>query len=162
MKKVFLCLLFAAFAAFPCRLNAQSVEVPEGTDTAFVEAVDKFMEVSGSRTTLKAQFPLIMNNLRKMLKDISDDVFAKIEAKFQVVFLKQAVGFYAPFYERYYTLEGIKGLIAFYETDLGRKVARTNPSLSRDLFQAGEQLGLMVLQSVVEELKAEGYDVKDL
>lgn len=120
------------------------------------------MEVSGSRTTLKAQFPLIMNNLRKMLKDISDDVFAKIEAKFQVVFLKQAVGFYAPFYERYYTLEDIKGLIAFYETDLGRKVARTNPSLSRDLFQAGEQLGLMVLQSVVEELKAEGYDVKDL
>ena len=140
MKKVFLCLLFAAFAAFPCRLNAQSVEVPEGTDTAFVEAVDKFMEVSGSRTTLKAQFPLIMNNLRKMLK----------------------VGFYAPFYERYYTLEDIKGLIAFYETDLGRKVARTNPSLSRDLFQAGEPLVLMVLQSVVEELKAEGYDVKDL
>ena len=162
MKKVFLTLLLVSFAAFSCSLNAQSVEVPEATDTAFDEAVDKVMEVSGSKTTLKAQFPLIMNNLRKMLKGISDDVFAKIEAKFQVVFLKRAVELYAPFYERYYTLEDIKGLIAFYETDLGRKVARTTPSLSRDLFQAGEQLGLMVLQSVVEELKAEGYDVKDL
>ena len=83
MKKVFLTLFLVSFAAFSCKLNAQSVEVPEGTDTAFAEAVDKFMEVSGSKTTLKAQFPLIMNNLRKMLKDISDDVFAKIEAKFK-------------------------------------------------------------------------------
>lgn len=162
MKKVFLTLLFVSFAAFPCSLNAQSVEVPEGTDTAFVEAVDKFMEVSGSKTAMKAQFPLIMNNLRKALKGIPDDVFAKMETKFQEVFVKRGVGLYALFYERYYTLEDIKGLIAFYETDLGCKVARTTPSLSRDLFQAGEQLGLMVLQNVVEELKAEGYDVKDL
>lgn len=95
MKKVFLTLLLVTFAAFSCKLNAQSVEVPEGTDTAFIEAVDKFMEVSGSKTTLKAQFPLIMNNFRIMLEGISDDVFAKIEAKFQVVFLKRAVELYA-------------------------------------------------------------------
>ena len=162
MKKVFLTLFLVSFAAFSCKLNAQSVEVPEGTDTAFAEAVDKFMEVSGSKTTLKAQFPLIMNNLRKMLKDISDDVFAKIEAKFQVVFLKRAVELYAPFYERYYTLEDIKGLIAFYETELGRKVARTTPSLSTDLYKAGEQLGIMILKSIVEDLRTEGYDIKDL
>lgn len=162
MKKVFLCLLLAAFAAFPCRLNAQSVEVPEGTDTAFVEAVDKFMEVSGSKTAMKAQFPLIMNNLRKALKGIPDDVFAKMEAKFQVVFVKRGVGLYALFYERYYTLEDIKGLIAFYETDLGRKVARVTPSLTTDLYKAGEQLGIMVLKSIVEDLRTEGYDVKDL
>ena len=162
MKKVFLTLLLVTFAAFSCKLNAQSVEVPEGTDTAFIEAVDKFMEVSGSKTTLKVQFPLIMNNFRIMLEGISDDVFAKIEAKFQVVFLKRAVELYAPFYERYYTLEDIKGLIAFYETELGRKVARTTPSLSTDLYKAGEQLGIMVLKSIVEDLRTEGYDIKDL
>ena len=162
MKKVFLTLLLVTFAAFSCKLNAQSVEVPEGTDTAFIEAVDKFMEVSGSKTTLKAQFPLIINNFRIMLEGISDDVFAKIEAKFQVVFLKRAVELYAPFYERYYTLEDIKGLIAFYETELGRKVARTTPSLSTDLYKAGEQLGIMVLKSIVEDLRTEGYDIKDL
>ncbi|WP_277064364.1 DUF2059 domain-containing protein [Prevotella aurantiaca] len=162
MKKVFLTLLLVTFAAFSCKLNAQSVEVPEGTDTAFIEAVDKFMEVSGSKTTLKAQFPLIMNNFRIMLEGISDDVFAKIEAKFQVVFLKRAVELYAPFYERYYTLEDIKGLIAFYETELGRKVARTTPSLSTDLYKAGEQLGIMVLKSIAEDLRTEGYDIKDL
>ena len=162
MKKVFLTLLLVTFAAFSCKLNAQSVEVPEGTDTAFIEAVDKFMEVSGSKTTLKAQFPLIMNNFRIMLEGISDDVFAKIEAKFQIVFLKRAVELYAPFYERYYTLEDIKGLIAFYETELGRKVARTTPSLSTDLYKAGEQLGIMVLKSIVEDLRTEGYDIKDL
>lgn len=67
-----------------------------------------------------------------------------------------------PFYERYYTLEDIKGLIAFYETELGRKVARTPPSLSTDLYKAGEQLGIMVLKSIVEDLRTEGYDIKDL
>lgn len=162
MKKLFFSFLFVAFAVIPYGLKAQNIEKQKDSNVAFVKAVDKFMEVSGTKTTVKMQFPLVMNSLRRALKGVPDEIIAKIEDKAQVIFVKKAVEFYAPFYERYYTLEEIKKLIVFYETDLGRKVARTTPSLSRDLFQAGEQLGLMVLQSVVEELKAEGYDVKDL
>jgi len=180
MKKVFLAFLFASFAAFSCNLKTQKAEtskeagalkevktskkaeVPKGIDVEYINAVDKLMEVSGAKTTLKAQFPVIMSNLREMLKGIPSDVFAKIEAKYQEIFLKRMTEFYAPIYNRYFTLEDIKEYIAFYETNLGRKVARTNPSLMNDLYQAGQQVGMAIAQSVVEELKAEGFETKGL
>ena len=192
MKKVFLTLLLVSFAAFSCNLKTQkaetskeagalkevktskkveapkgveapkSIDTPKGIDMEYINAVDKLMEVSGAKTTLKAQFPVIMSNLREMLKGIPDDVFAKIEAKYQEIFLKRMTEFYAPIYNRYFTLEDIKEYIAFYETNLGRKVARTNPSLMNDLYQTGRQVGMAIAQSVVEELKAEGFETKGL
>ena len=192
MKKVFLTLLLVSFAAFSCNLKTQkaetskgagalkevktskkveapkgveapkSVDIPKGIDMEYINAVDKLMEVSGAKTTLKAQFPIIMSNLREMLKGVPNDVFAKIESKYQEIFLKRMTEFYAPIYNRYFTLEDIKGYITFYETNLGRKVARTNPSLMNDLYQAGQQVGVAIGQSVVEELQAEGFDTKGL
>lgn len=192
MKKVFLTLLLVSFAAFSCNLKTQkaetskeagalkevktskkleapkgveapkSIDTPKGIDMEYINAVDKLMEVSGAKTTLKAQFPIIMSNLREMLKGVPNDVFAKIESKYQEIFLKRMTEFYAPIYNRYFTLEDIKGYIAFYETNLGRKVARTNPSLMNDVYQAGEQLGRLVRQEIIEELKAEGYDMNKL
>ncbi len=192
MKKVFLTLLLVSFAAFSCNLKTQkaetskeagalkevktskkveapkgveapkSIDTPKGIDMEYINAVDKLMEVSGAKTTLKAQFPIIMSNLREMLKGVPNDVSAKIESKYQEIFLKRMTEFYAPIYNRYFTLEDIKGYIVFYETNLGRKVARTNPSLMNDLYQAGQQVGVAIGQSVVEELQAEGFDTKGL
>ncbi|PDP81576.1 DUF2059 domain-containing protein [Prevotella intermedia] len=192
MKKVFLTLLLVSFTSFSCNLKTQkaetsketgalkevktskkveapkgveahkSIDAPKGIDMEYINAVDKLMEVSGAKTTLKAQFPIIMSNLREMLKGVPNDVFAKIESKYQEIFLKRMTEFYAPIYNRYFTLEDIKGYITFYETNLGRKVARTNPSLMNDLYQAGQQVGVAIGQSVVEELQAEGFDTKGL
>ncbi|MFP3764699.1 DUF2059 domain-containing protein [Prevotella intermedia] len=192
MKKVFLTLLLVSFAAFSCNLKTQkaetskeagalkevktskkveapkgveapkSIDTPKGIDMEYINAVDKLMEVSGAKTTLKAQFPIIMSSLREMLKGVPNDVLTKIESKYQEIFLKRMTEFYAPIYNRYFTLEDIKGYITFYETNLGRKVARTNPSLMNDLYQAGQQVGIAIGQSVVEELQAEGFDTKGL
>ena len=192
MKKVFLTLLLVSFTAFSCNLKTQkaetskeagalkevktskkveapkgveapkSIDTPKGIDMEYINAVDKLMEVSGAKTTLKAQFPIIMSSLREMLKGVPNDVLAKIESKYQEIFLKRMTEFYAPIYNRYFTLEDIKGYITFYETNLGRKVARTNPSLMNDLYQAGQQVGIAIGQSVVEELQAEGFDTKGL
>ena len=193
MRKVFLTLLLVSFAAFSCNLKTQkaetskevgalkevktskkveapkgveapkSIDTPKGIDMEYINAVDKLMEVSGAKTTVKAQFPIIMSNLREMLKGVPNDVFAKIESKYQEIFLKRMTEFYAPIYNRYFTLEDIKGYIAFYdETNLGRKVARTNPSLMNDLYEAGQQVGIAIGQSIVEELQAEGFDTKGL
>ena len=150
--------------AIPCNVSAQNNDAPvaEAPSADYVATIDKLLEVSGSKETMKAQFPVLMKALKNMLPNIPEDVFAKIEAKYRDLFINRMVEFYAPIYNRYFTLEDIKGYITFYETNLGRKVARTNPSLMNDLYQAGQQVGVAIGQSVVEELQAEGFDTKGL
>lgn len=150
--------------AIPCNVSAQNNDAPvaEAPSADYVAAVDKFLEVSGSKETMKVQFPVLMNALKNMLPDIPEDVFAKIEAKYRELFFNRMVELIAPIYKRYFTLEELKNYIAFYETDLGRKIAKVNPTLMGDLFQVGEQAGAFIMQSVIAELKSKGFDTKGL
>lgn len=164
MKHIFLSFLITIFMAIPCNVSAQNNDAPvaEAASADYVAAVDKFLEVSGSKETMKAQFPVLMNALKNMLSNIPEDVFAKIEAKYRELFINRIVEFIAPIYNRYFTLEELKNYIAFYETDLGRKIAKVNPTLMNDLFQVGEQAGAFIMQSVIAELKSKGFDTKGL
>lgn len=150
--------------AIPCNVSAQNNDAPvaEAPSADYVAAIDKFLEVSGSKETLKAQFPVLMNTLKDMLPNIPEDVFAKIEAKYRELFFNRMVELIAPIYNRYFTLEELKNYIAFYETDLGRKIAKVSPTLINNLFKVGEQAGAFIMQSVIAELKSKGFDTKGL
>lgn len=164
MKHIFLSFLITIFMAIPCNVSAQNNDAPvaEAPSADYVAAIDKFLEVSGSKETMKAQFPVLMNTLKNMLPDIPEDVFAKIEAKYRELFFNRMVELIAPIYKRYFTLEELKNYIAFYETDLGRKIAKVNPTLMGDLFKVGEQAGAFIMQSVIAELESKGFDTKGL
>lgn len=150
--------------AIPCNVSAQNNDAPvaEAPSADYVAAIDKFLEVSGSKETMKVQFPVLMNALKNMLPDIPEDVFAKIEAKYRELFFNRMVELIAPIYNRYFTLEELKNYIAFYETDLGRKIAKVSPTLINNLFKVGEQAGAFIMQSVIAELKSKGFDTKGL
>lgn len=157
MKHIFLSFLITIFMAIPCNVSAQNNDAPvaEGPSADYVAAIDKFLEVSGSKETMKAQFSVLMNALKNMLSNIPEDVFAKIEAKYRELFINRMVEFIAPTYKYYFTLEELKNCIAFYETDLGRKVAKVNPTLINDL-------GAFIMYSIIAELKSKGFDTKGL
>lgn len=164
MKHIFLSFLITIFIAIPCNVSAQNNDAPvaEAPSADYVAAIDKFLEVSGSKETMKVQFPVLMNALKNMLPDIPEDVFAKIEAKYRELFFNRMVELIAPIYNRYFTLEELKNYIAFYETDLGRKIAKVSPTLINNLFKVGEQAGAFIMQSVIAELKSKGFDTKGL
>ncbi|MBF1475944.1 DUF2059 domain-containing protein [Prevotella pallens] len=157
MKHIFLSFLITIFMAIPCNVSAQNNDAPvaEAPSADYVAAIDKFLEVSGSKETMKAQFSVLMNALKNMLSNIPEDVFAKIEAKYRELFINRMVEFIAPTYKYYFTLEELKNCIAFYETDLGRKVAKVNPTLINDL-------GAFIMYSIIAELKSKGFDTKGL
>ena len=66
--------------AIPCNVSAQNNDAPvaEAASADYVAAIDNFLEVSGSKETMKAQFPVLMKALKNMLPNIPEDVFAKI------------------------------------------------------------------------------------
>jgi hypothetical protein len=63
-------------------------------------------------------------------------------------------------YAKYFTHADVKGLIAFYESDLGRKAVENMPSLMREGGEIGERWaqGAMpkIMQTLQARLKAEG------
>lgn len=68
-----------------------------------------------------------------------------------------------PVYHRYFTAEEIKGMIAFYSTDLGRKAISAMPGLMSESMTVGQQwgqsLGPAIAERVRARLKKEGIDL---
>ena len=73
MKHIFLSFLITIFMAIPCNVSAQNNDAPvaEAASADYVATIDKLLEVSGSKETMKAQFPVLMNTLKNMLPNIS-------------------------------------------------------------------------------------------
>ena len=55
--------------AIPCNVSAQNNDAPvaEAPSADYVATIDKLLEVSGSKETMKAQFPVLMNTLKNIL-----------------------------------------------------------------------------------------------
>jgi len=58
-------------------------------------------------------------------------------------------------YSRYFTAEEIKGMIQFYETDLGKKTIKVMPALMQESIFAGQEWGQEIMPSVMDKVKAE-------
>ena len=69
-----------------------------------------------------------------------------------------------PIYHKYYSHSDIKGLIAFYQTDLGKKLIKTLPNITRDSMTVGklwgQGLGPVIKKRVRERLKQNAIDLE--
>jgi hypothetical protein len=84
--------------------------------------------------------PLMMNALppgeyREKLVDL---FFAKFHSKADP---QQLLDLAVPVYDKYYTHEEIRGLIQFYGSALGQKLAATQPKMTGELQDAGRKWG---------------------
>ncbi|EQA36384.1 PF09832 family protein [Leptospira inadai serovar Lyme str. 10] len=61
-----------------------------------------------------------------------------------------------PIYDKYFTLEEIKGITAFYNSPVGKKLLEKNPQITQESMQVGEMWGKKIAERVLERLKAKG------
>jgi len=58
-----------------------------------------------------------------------------------------------PIYAKYYTREDIQALIAFYQSDVGRKAIKTMPAVFQESMTIGQQWATEVMPQIQRELE---------
>ncbi len=61
-----------------------------------------------------------------------------------------------PVYDKYYTKEEVKALVAFYQTPLGKKVTATIPGITKDSQAVGAAWGQEIAQEVIQDIQTAG------
>ena len=138
-------------------------------DPAVRADIARLMDITG-QSALGVQIATtvadaILNGMRQSQKDIPPRVIEIVREVFNTEFTKgltspEVIDKQVAIYAKYYTHADIKGLIAFYESDLGRKAIANTPHLIREGAAIGEEWAkasmpgmLKVLES---RLRAEG------
>lgn len=60
-------------------------------------------------------------------------------------------------YSKHYTNEDIKGMIAFYQTPLGKKLISILPKITQESIEVSQQYGIKAARRAIQKLEAEGY-----
>ena len=63
----------------------------------------------------------------------------------------------AEVYDRHFTHDDIKALIAFYQTPLGAKLLKELPAITQESLEAGQVWGRAMGQRMMDRLDAKGY-----
>ncbi len=134
--------LAAAEPAAPPAAGAKQVDIRRLMDLTATARLPVQITQQMSES-FKAAFPktpnAVWNDLEKQLTP--NELLGKIEEV----------------YDRHFTHEEIKGLIAFYETPLGKKLLTELPAVNQESLEAGQAWGRAMGEKYMKGLEAKGY-----
>lgn len=122
------------------------------------EAIRSLLDETGSMALAKQLSQQVLPEVWKMVQqqnpDISDDFVAVMNEEFNRAFDEKIPDLYGKMigvYDTYFTAEEIDGLLAFYRTDLGKRLIAVTPALSTQIVSVSQDWSGNVLWPLVAE-----------
>ena len=164
MKKLITVILFL-FIVWPFSFMPQSNAMPLEKRSDII----KLLKISGIISIANKMAVYSSNQIIDALKgqkELTPRIIEIIKVEVSAVINEQILdeqaffSYFVPIYDKYYTHSEIKGLISFYESELGRKTVRVMPSFADECIVAGEKWGQSIapvaFNRIVKRLEAEG------
>ncbi|HWW75109.1 MAG TPA: DUF2059 domain-containing protein [Pyrinomonadaceae bacterium] len=155
MKRLF----FAALLVTLCQLCAGAQE-SGGVSAEKARDIRRLLEVTKANEVGMQMARQSLDALRESaaLPEVQRDRILKIlEEELMAEFgnnkMAEAM---VPIYDRHFTAEDVKGLVAFYETPLGRKVVETLPEVMREAQTFGAERGRIAGLRAMTRMMSEG------
>jgi uncharacterized protein len=132
--------------------DAQGQGQAQGEDVAAKRRdIRRLLDVTGSAALGQQIIAQMMETFKQSSPDVPESFWDEVTKEFDSATMIDLI---VPVYEKHLTHEDIKGLIAFYESPLGRKVTSVLPVIAQESMQVGQQWGMDVAQRVQQKLEA--------
>ena len=154
--------ILAVLAALSCLAQMPSARADELTESKRQDVL-RLLDLTGAfrigqlfSSTIVRQ---MTDALRSARPDIPADVMDMLPKAVDEVIAAEmtAAGGFADLvvdvYQRHFTHEDVRGLIAFYETPLGRKLSAELPAMTQESMQAGMKWGVSIAPKIQERVK---------
>lgn len=143
MKKLFIIvlLLVCSYAAV-----AHAEGAPEKR-----KEIEKMLRLTGTDKLVTQVVNQMIDSFKQQMP-ASDEFWRKFQQKFDVHQLIEQI---IPVYDKYYTIEDLKAINAFYETPAGQKVITTVPQITRECMEIGQRWGKAAAKEAEAEIEKE-------
>jgi N-glycosylase/DNA lyase len=126
-------------------------------DSAKIASIKELLEVTGSGKLGVQAVQNMIASYRQNLPSVPEEFWNEFMKEVNTEVLTTMV---IPIYDKYYSLEELNAIIAFYKTPIGKKVIATLPQIMQESMQAGQSWGKEVGEKAFNKLKEQGF-IKD-
>ncbi|PTX15279.1 hypothetical protein C8N40_108171 [Pontibacter mucosus] len=94
-----------------------------------------------------------MESMRRTNTSVPAELWDEFEKAFTA---EDLVNLNIPIYDKHYTHQDIKDMIALYKTPLGQKMLEKTPLVMQESMMKGQQYGQEVAMRIIQKMQAEG------
>ncbi|WP_428603689.1 DUF2059 domain-containing protein [Sedimenticola sp.] len=161
---------FLKYAAYLLILSLSLPAQAEAIDTEKEADIKLILDMTGALSIGKQMSDAVIVQMTQKLKaarpDLPPELFDAMAEEVNQLIEENLPAFVAlvvPIYDKLFTHQEIKELIAFYRTDIGMKTIRVMPILLQESMLAGRRwgqlLGPIIERRIIERFKKEGVDL---
>lgn len=135
-----------------------SIPATQAQDNEFEKDLALMLELNGSKESYDMVFEQIVGQLKYSMPNVSDENWAKVKAD---VFDKQIIELnkkLVPIYKKHFTHDEIKGIIAFYQTEVGKKMGQKSAVIMQESMAFAQQWGMQLGQCIQNYITENGYN----
>lgn len=126
-------------------------------NNSYKSSLQKLIQVSGSETAYKGVINQMITLFRQQQSHVPKEFWDEFSTEVNKDAFSQLVNLILPVYQKHLTEADLLGVIAFYETPVGKKFAEKTPLITQESMLAGQEWGKQIGQKVIDKLKAKGY-----
>ena len=145
MKKFFLMAFLAFFAATGF---AQENAAEKQRD------ILRLLELTNTRDLCIQIFDMMIPQFAQLAPGVPDSFW---DLARQRIAVDDFITLYIPIYDRHFSHQEIRELIAFYQTPIGKRLVEKTPAITADSMTAGQEWGMKMGQMIMLELIKSGY-----
>ena len=114
--------------------------------------IKKFLALAGIKSLIQQTLEQSIASQRAQNPQVSQEFWDIFRAELST---DEMLNNYVIIYDKYLSAEDVKGLIKFYESPVGKKLANVLPQMTRESIEAGEQYGTEAEKRALRKLKAQ-------
>jgi len=145
MKKLLLALTFVILFSSVSFAQAQ---IPEDKR----QEIEKMLKLTGTEKMMGQMMAQLIDTLKTRSPQVSAEFWVKFQAKVDTHELIEKL---MPLYDKYYTIDDLKAVNAFYASPAGQKVLASLPQIMQESMKIGQEWGAEVAGQAVKEIEAE-------
>lgn len=126
-------------------------------NNSYKSSLKKLMQISGTEIAYKGALDQMISMFKQQQSSVPKEFWDEFSIEVNKDAFTQLVNMILPIYQKHLTEADLLGVIAFYETPVGKKFAEKTPLITQESMLAGQEWGKQIGQKVVDKLKDKGY-----
>ncbi|WP_321295360.1 DUF2059 domain-containing protein [Marinifilum fragile] len=150
--KVLLLMLY--FTASTC-FASQGVN-----DDEYAKDVKHLFQVNGSANSFKQSIKTMIEHFKSQESNVPESYWEKTEEEFLKTSFDDLYNMIVPIYRKNLSHEDVKAMIAFFESDAGKRIAQKTPAITAESMQVGMIWGQEVGRRIHEDIQSKGFKIR--
>lgn len=126
-------------------------------NSTYKSSLKKLIQISGSEAAYKGALDQMISMFKQQQSNVPKEFWDEFAIELNKDAIGQLINMILPVYQKHLTEADLNGVIAFYETPLGKRYAEKTPLITQESMLAGQEWGKQIGERVVGKLRDKGY-----